>query len=31
MLLDTLGAGLLGNLSTAKGIIRESEGKIRAG
>ena len=30
MLLDTLGASLLGNLSTGKGTIRACEGMIRA-
>ena len=31
LLLGTLGASLLGNLLTGKGIIRASEGTIRAG
>ena len=31
MLLDTLGACLLGNLLKSKGTISEGEGKIRAG
>ena len=31
MLLDTLGASLLGNLLTAKGTIRAGEGTVRAG
>ena len=31
MLLGTLGASLLGNLLTGKGIIRAGEGTIRAG
>ena len=31
MLLGTLGAGLLGNLLTGKGIIRASDGIVRAG
>ena len=31
MLLGTLGAGLLGSLSTGKGTIRAGEGTIRAG
>ena len=30
MLLGTLGASLLGNLLTGRGIIRAGEGKIRA-
>ena len=30
-LLGTLGASLLGNLLTAKGIVREGEGTVRAG
>ena len=30
ILLDTLGASLLGNLLTGKGTIREGEGTIRA-
>ena len=31
MLLDTLGASLLGNLLTGKGFVRAGEGTIRAG
>ena len=31
MLLGTLGASLLGNLLTGKGVIRNGEGKIRVG
>ena len=31
MLLGTLGASLLGNLLTGKGIIRTGEGTVRAG
>ena len=31
MLLDTLGASLLGNLLTGKGTVRAGEGIIRAG
>ena len=31
MLLVTLGASLLGNLLTVKGVIRAGEGAIRAG
>ena len=31
MLLDTLGASLLGNLLTGKGIYRAGEGIVRAG
>ena len=31
MLLDTLGASLLENLSTGKGFVRAAEGTIRAG
>ena len=31
MLLDTLGASLLGKLLTGKGIVRAGEGIIRAG
>ena len=31
MLLDTLGASLLGNLLSGKGIVRGGEGIVRAG
>ena len=31
MLLETLGASLLGNLLTGKGIMRAGEGIVRAG
>ena len=31
MLLDTLGASLLGNMSVSKGVVRTGEGIIRAG
>ena len=31
MLLDALGASLLGNLLTSKGVMRAGEGMIRAG
>ena len=31
MLLGTLGASILGNLSTGKATIRENEGTVRAG
>ena len=31
MLLDTIGASLLGNILAGKGIIRAGEGTVRAG